>query len=420
MGRIVAYSLTFLLGIYTAWTISKAYLVDRQLNKLLLGAGPQSQSLTFDPEDASYHYLLGRYFQYTPLMRDLKKAEVSYSNAILLNPVKAEHWVDLARVKEAIGDTIDAEKAINRAVVLKPTGLNIHWETANFRLKRGEIKKALRGFRYIASNYPGERHKVYPLIWLSAKGDMEIILKEAIANEDWAKIDYLWYLIARKQKKEAKALWTIVSDTNIQSPIRHRYIDRLISWGDIADAKKEWEDTKGIKNDPNNLLWNKGFEESETLNRGFDWRIGMVKGADIKVDDKKAKEGSHSLRINFSGKENVDFAHVFQIVPLEPETRYILTASIMTADITTTNGIKIDFFGITGCKFYAATESVTGTNTWKKLKVEITTPKDCTAGRVRIRRNKSSKFNNLIDGTAWIDDFRLEKHDITGKKQRVL
>jgi tetratricopeptide (TPR) repeat protein len=406
--KIVVYILTLSLSVYFGWMIFQPWLIDGHIHNLLSGEDFQKNT-PIKSQDSNYYYLLGRYYQYSPLLRDLKKAKDFYIEAIHLNPVKAEYWIDLAKIENALDNPIYADRAINRALSLKPAGLNVHWETANFRLKMGEVNKALSSFKYIAYNYPTERRKVYPLLWLATKGDLNVIMKEAIPEDIESRVDYLWYLIGREQKREAKKVWYSIVSNNLHPPVRLRYINNLIAWGDIEDAIKEWKYLKRIDNVQKNLVWNASFEENETLNNGFDWRIGKVRGSEITIDNGKAKEGKHSLKIEFNGEENVNFYHLSQVVPLEPERRYVLSTSVRSSEITTTNGIKIDFSGLYGCKFYKATEMITGTNPWKELTLEIETPENCKAGRVRVRREESSKFNNRISGTVWIDDVRVEE-----------
>jgi hypothetical protein len=176
----------------------------------------------------------------------------------------------------------------------------------------------------------------------------------------------------------------------------------------MKEARREWIKYRATEDESSGLVSNGGFEE-DIFNGGFGWRLRRIEGVDIKTDNRVFFRGKRSLRVEFDGRHNLDFSHVFQITPLEPRTRYILSANIMTEKITTTNGIFMQFYGINDCKFSRKTEVLTGTNAWKELTIELSTPPDCDAGAVRFRREKSEKFNNLIGGSAWIDGVRLEK-----------
>ena len=155
-----------------------------------------------------------------------------------------------------------------------------------------------------------------------------------------------------------------------------------------------------------NGITNGSFENEKILGGGFDWKIAGVKGAKVGFDRSVACEGKSSIRITFDGKENVDFHHVYQIVLLKPNTDYLLKAYIKTQEVTTKSGLKIEVYGI-GSAFHGSSESVVGDNDWKELTVTFRTTPQSQAGVVRVRREKTDKFDRLISGTVWIDDVRL-------------
>jgi hypothetical protein len=123
-------------------------------------------------------------------------------------------------------------------------------------------------------------------------------------------------------------------------------------------------------------------------------------------DRSVAFDGYSSIRITFDGRENVDFHHVHQIVLLKPNTDYSLKAHIRTKEVTTKSGFKIEVYGIAST-FYGVSESVVGDNAWKELSVIFRTAPQSQAGVVRLRREKTDKFDRLISGTVWIDNVRL-------------
>jgi hypothetical protein len=131
-----------------------------------------------------------------------------------------------------------------------------------------------------------------------------------------------------------------------------------------------------------------------------------VKGAKVALDRSVAFDGNSSIKIVFDGRENVDFHHVHQIVLLKPNTDYSLKAYIRTKEVTTKSGPKIEVYGI-GSTFHGSSESVVGDNAWKELSVTFRTAPESQAGVVRVRRERTDKFDRLISGTVWIDNVRL-------------
>jgi hypothetical protein len=155
-----------------------------------------------------------------------------------------------------------------------------------------------------------------------------------------------------------------------------------------------------------NLIINGGFEEETALRGGFDWRIGTVPGAEISFDRAESFEGKSSLKISFNGKENVNFHHVYQYVALKPNQEYLLKAHVKTKAVTTKSGIQLEIAGI-GPAFHGASEPLTGDNGWKELTISFRTPNQSPGGIVRLRRERTDKFDRFISGTVWVDNVRL-------------
>jgi hypothetical protein len=132
--------------------------------------------------------------------------------------------------------------------------------------------------------------------------------------------------------------------------------------------------------------------------------IQTASGVETEYDYRNKTEGERSLRLRFTGDENVDFRHVAQVVPVKPRTRYLLTSDISTEGVTTRNGIGWEVY----CKgLDTFSEAYTGTVGWTQSRFEFDTPSDCGYVGIRIRRQKSDKLDNLISGDVWIDNVKL-------------
>ena len=183
------------------------------------------------------------------------------------------------------------------------------------------------------------------------------------------------------------------------------YVDYLIRSGDVVTARHIWD---GLH--PGGAasgVWNGGFE-NDTESRGFDWRIGKAEGVEINYDYRNKTEGERSLRLEFSGESNIDFLHVRQVIPVEPDSHYLLTSDISTEGITTRSGIAWEVY-CEGKGLYARSEVYTGTVDWTRARVAFDTPPGCSYVGIRLRRYKSEKLDNMISGEAWIDNVSLIK-----------
>jgi len=247
--------------------------------------------------------------------------------------------------------------------------------------------------------------------------DKDLLLERLVPRDPSSINRYIGYLCEIGDHELAKKTWQKKVSYGFKSSSKEtiRYIELLIGHGELNEGFEVWKEAlreEGLKiPSDGNLITNGGFEQDKLLGGGFDWKIGKVKGAEISFDSSVASEGKRSLKIAFDGKENINFYHVYQYVPLKPETEYLLKTSIKSDKITTRSGVKIEIVGI-GPRLYSASESVTGSNEWKELTLTFRTPAGSQGGLVRVRREETEKLDRFIAGTVWIDGFQLrEKTD---------
>src|SRR5215469_12768585 len=68
-------------------------------------------AVRWEPGNPDYWYLLGRYQQYNLEHQDSRSAEASYKNAIALNPLHTNAWLELATAYELDGNFEEARAA---------------------------------------------------------------------------------------------------------------------------------------------------------------------------------------------------------------------------------------------------------------------------------------------------------------------
>jgi hypothetical protein len=120
-------------------------------------------------------------------------------------------------------------------------------------------------------------------------------------------------------------------------------------------------------------------------------------------------EGTRSLKIAFDGTRNPDLTAASQVVPVTPGTRYLLSGSIKTTGITTSNGPYFEVADFLDGRRYVASERYVGDHPWSAVRVPFETSPRSQAIVIKIRRATSQKLDNLIGGTAWIDQVSLQK-----------
>jgi len=363
------------------------------------------------PSNPDPFYRLGLFYQWDIRNIDLKESLNYFRKAIERNPLEQDYWLNLAKIFHRMGESKASERALENAILLFPAGYQGRWVTGNLLLQQGTFEKAFPHFSYILDHYPNQSHVVYDVL-VRAVNDPDFILERLVPKDPTSIKQYLSYLYEAGDNESAQKAWQ-KRDLFAYKPDRDetlRHIEFLNSRGELNGAFLIWKarlQEEGLDSpSDSNLMTNGGFEKDKILGGGFDWKIEKVPGADISIDPSSALEGKRSVKVVFNGKENVDFYHVYQFVSLKPNTEYMLKANIKTQAITTKSGLKIEISGV-GPAFYKASDPLVGDNEWKELMVAFRTPPQSQGGLVRIRRERTDKFDRFISGTVWIDNFSL-------------
>ncbi|MFB3887524.1 MAG: carbohydrate binding domain-containing protein [Thermodesulfobacteriota bacterium] len=401
---IIVVSLVTVYEILSLWRGMGIY--QRNLSKETLLKAIRLNSSNPDP-----FYRLGMLSQWDFSRIDLKESAEYLRKAIERNPLEQQYYLNLAKILNRMGEKEASERTLEKAIWVFPAGYQGRWVTGNLLLQQGAVEKSLPHFSYILTHYPGQSSLVYDVLF-KAINDTDILFEKVVPKDTSSIKQYLAHLYEIRDKESAKKVWERKASYGIKNE-RHealRHIEFLIGQGDLQDAFRVWKERlkeEGLSSPSDgNLIVNGGFEKKEILGGGFDWKMGKVSGAEISLDHSAAFEGKSSLKVFFNGKVNVDFNHVSQFVALKPNSDYVLKAHMRTKEVTTKNGLKIEISGV-GPSFREASESLTSDNGWKELTVFFHTPAQSQGAVVRLRREKSGKFDRFISGTVWLDSVSL-------------
>jgi len=369
------------------------------------------QAIEHEARNPEPYYGLGLFYFWDLHEFDLEKAFRFLKQALERNPLEQPYWLSVARVLYRKGDRTTADQALERAILVFPLSFVGRWQAGNLLLEGGRIDEAVTQFSCILSYYPEQSSRVYDL-FLRVVRDPNWILQKLVPSDAACLTQYLSYVYGTGDAESAEKVWakrkSLGYKPSRQETIAH--IDYLLSQGKIQGAHQIWKERLQEEGIPlpsdGNLITNGSFETDQILGGGFDWRVNQVQGATVSYDTAEASEGKRSLRIDFDGKENVDYYHVYQYVSLRPERGYILKAHLKTRGVTTKSGLRIELVGL-GSPFSVRSESLTGDNPWKELSIDFQTPSDVKGAIVRVRRERTDKFDRFLGGTLWLDHVRL-------------
>ena len=255
----------------------------------------------------------------------------------------------------------------------------MNWTIGNFYLREGKTEQALHAFQRAILRDPEMRRPAFDLAW-RATGDGEMIAREMIPVQADICFEYLNYLLSAERLDEAAKVWDRVVEMNIRFEPRQAfpYLEALIQQRRMDQLTATWSVLK--KKNPSmfrdgaldaNLVTNGDFE-SEILNGGLDWRINPQPGAVISIDNLAFRDGIHSLRIRFEGKQNLSDALVFQYVPVTPNTSYRFEGYMRAQGITTDSGPRFQIRDAgDAAKLFLQSDDVVGNSSWVQRQLDF-------------------------------------------------
>lgn len=369
------------------------------------------------PEHLQYqHQYMGRIRQYSVSFQNYQEALKEYQMALRENPLSSRTWFDVARVHWWLGQVKEAKDALGLALRFNPSSSRLRWEAVLFQIQLEDHEGAIANLRHLVMAEPRQRQAYFTLIHtLMRPADF---IETALPAEAGILSDYLDYLIRQEEVESGRVVWQRLTDLRpsaLDSRLALSYVDMMLQHKDLTEAISAWDvllRLRGIGKSGDslgNLVWNSGFERDETWGGGFDWRVGRRTGVEVGVSTSSSTEGTRSLKIAFDGTHNPDLTAASQVVPVTPGSRYLLSSSIKTTGITTSNGPYLEVTDFLDGRRYATSESYIGDHPWSEVRVPFQTPAQTRAIVIKIRRDASQKLDNLIGGTAWIDQVSLQK-----------
>jgi hypothetical protein len=376
-----------------------------------------SRALQYDSSNAVLWWKRGRLRHYSIKEVDIVRASEDYQRALSLNPRLSQAWVDLADCFERMAMYPDAETALENAIATHQYSPLVRWQAGNFFLRRGNLPKMYECFR-MAGQY--ERDKLPIAIDIAWKVDPDHagILEKLVPDDINSNLIYLAFLVGQDELDLAASAWkrcrmdAIPDGFEFKASLAFPYIDRLIAHNRISEAVQIWQETlrksgfgKGETNS-DNLMWNGSFEH-ELLLGGFDWRHPDTPEVRFRIDSANRMDQLKSLHMIF-GDSNISSTFLYQIIAIPEPGAYKLDFYVRTENLTTD---QLPYLAIQGYPDAAGASARSGffpfSTEWRKNSIPFVVNSGCRAIQLYLRRENSSKFDNQIKGSMWLDGFKI-------------
>lgn len=217
---------------------------------------------------------------------------------------------------------------------------------------------------------------------------------------------FLKELMNAKQPQAALLLWERMhqADPAPDENTRLRFCQFLLDSGRIQQAREVW---CGLKSDGCRGIHDGGLE-LPPLNTAFGWRLGHHPEVLVERTTKAPFEGNWCLHLRFSGRKNLAFGQILQIIPVEPGRKCSLRFARKSRNLTTDQGVFLEVAGYRCEGLRVVSQPLAGSSEWVKEEMEVPVPEACEAVALVARRKESLKLDNKISGEYWLDSVVLE------------
>ncbi|HLY98657.1 MAG TPA: hypothetical protein VKT33_06285 [Candidatus Angelobacter sp.] len=344
---------------------------------------------------------------------DVSSALPHLRRATELNPLVAVYWSDLGSACEIAGMPDCAHDAYERAASLAPMRPEFTWLLANYNLRAGDSEGALRNFARYLHLAPEERDQVFALLHRGI-GDADLVWNRVVhpSGSPLIEISYLEFLERQAPQTATETLWQelVAEGRPLSLPETLLWVDKLLDNGKYNEARHVWSDLEnsGVlpgRQGDNNLVFNGSFRE-KLLDGGLDWHLHPEPFVETEVA--QFCHDGNCLHISFSVPHNADSEPAYQIVPVEPERSYLLSAFVRSQDITSDSGPRLRVVDpqCPEC-LDASSAPVLQSTPWHKMELTFATGPKTRAVKLSVWRPHSRVFPMDIGGEFWLDSVSL-------------
>jgi tetratricopeptide (TPR) repeat protein len=341
---------------------------------------------------------------------DAEKAATVSRSVLQRDPQNAYRWAELGEAYLDAGQRENARYCYRQVLALAPNSPPLLLRAANFHLVIGENQEALPITARILALIPDYDSIIFN-DYARLVDHPEDVLQYGLPEDRRAVKSWLQFLMQAGRLDDAQRSWRWAAGLGYaDDALAGEYTDFLVRQGHPDVAASAWGHYWGARAgeySTSTYLFNGGFE-SEPVPSPFDWSMARAEGVEVARDCTTAFSGECSLCISFTGTRNLALAFASQQTFVTPGS-YRFHATIRTDSLTTDQGIRFRVLDSeTPGRLDVTFGHFTGTNPWSEVEYGLVVPRATRLLQVQVMREASLKFDNKIDGTAWIDDVSLK------------
>jgi Flp pilus assembly protein TadD len=375
---------------------------------------PADSAVKISPNDPETQYT--RALALVNVQR-LPEAETALRQAVALRPHHYYQWLDLGVTLDRLDNQEGALVALRECIRLAPRFAQPRWQMGSLLYRQGKYPEAFSELRLGAQSNSKLFDALVDLAWLVSDGDETTVEQFVQPRTTANRLELANYLArhgrgaaAVRQVKQAGAL-----QDELDRRLSRQTIASLLTSKQFSDAYAVWALTHSaaIKSgaNPSGQILNGDFVDSISQNDpGFGWQLTPETTVAVAIDALEPASGTRSILLSFNGESAPGIPLLYQLVLVEPKTRYSLRFKASTKDLVTGGPPVVVVIDADSAKALGQSSTVpAGTNPWTENQVDFSTDEKTSAVMISLQRINCSQTQCPVFGRLWLGRFSLSK-----------
>ncbi len=331
--------------------------------------------------------------------------------ALRISPLAAGAWRVLGEVALQRGDAAAAEARFRIAARLDPRDVATQSWLAAAALRAGRLHDALWHLDAVLRVRPGLAPALDPqlLALALAPGAQPAWTAVFAAQPPWAPGFFAWACarpVADNAAVDVLAAALRATPAGPDADEWNAYLERLLGQRRWMDAYLAWvQSLSPAQRAHLDNVFNGDFREPVS-NRGFDWRLGYVPGAELRVVPRAGTPGS-ALEVRFLDQRSAFAGQVGELLALAPGT-YRLSGLARLDDLRNERGLQWTLSCADDGRRIAATARLRGSQPWRPFDADFRVPATgCGAQWLRLGLAWRIPAEQWAGGRAWFTGLRV-------------
>lgn len=337
---------------------------------------------------------------------DPETAHATIEKAARRYPVDSDQWLALASMQARADRHVEVPVLLAKARASQPFERQALWTAVQIALQTGQSQLAEAQLRQWLVQYPGDTEQALFIArrWIDDPGELiDHILPPGLPFLQQAMtVARLW-----RDRPLAEAVWQRLDPKpGLDGDAFLNYAQLLLDTGDAKGAFDLW-----AQRDPQlqSGMANGSFSRELGQDSALNWRSRAPTGVRIERDFEVSQSPPASLKIEFNGKENIQLAAPWILLPVAAGGYYRLAGAWRAERLSTRS---LPYLRLTAPGGLLETLAVPAPGfDWQPFAFEFRVPADTDLLRFELRRDATQAFDRNISGALWLDSISLSPID---------